>query len=269
MQTTVIPAAGLDHGTAVDKLQPALNQFSKWCKANKLSLNAVKTKLMIFGTRQKVKKAKRAVVMVDDVPLQIVPTYKYLGVTLDSTLSFNYHVHTISTTVSYKAYLLAKIRKFMMGNVAMKIYKSMILPYFDFADVIYQTANQEGLDKLQRLQNRCLKICKGLNIRFSTKELHRVTKVPLLARRRSAHVNNFMYNRLRRVNLVDRRQIRTRAHDAPLFKIRVPKVEAYKRSVEYAGSLSLNSLPKDLRAITTYDAFKARQETIMLESVNN
>ena len=40
------------------KLQPALSKFSKWCHANKLSLNASKTKLMAFGMRQKVKKSK-------------------------------------------------------------------------------------------------------------------------------------------------------------------------------------------------------------------
>ena len=117
---------------------------------------------MVFGTRQRVKRAKEAVIRVVSTPLQIVPSYKYLGFTLYSTLSFNHHVKTVAAMVSYKAYLLAKIRKFLTDAVALKIYKSMILPYCDYGDVIYNSASQEGLDKLQRLQNRCLKICKGL-----------------------------------------------------------------------------------------------------------
>ena len=56
----------------------------------------------------------------------------------------------------------------------------MILPYFDYGDVIYNSANKDGLDKLQRLQNRCLKICKNVNIRFNTEELHNLTKMPML-----------------------------------------------------------------------------------------
>ena len=107
------------------KLQPALNKFAKWCGRNKLSLNAVKTKLMVFGTRHKVKKAKDIMITINNVQLQIVPTYKYLGVTLDSTLSLNYHVKSVSTVISYKANLLAKIRKFLNEKVALKIYKSM------------------------------------------------------------------------------------------------------------------------------------------------
>ena len=261
---TVIFANGEDRDTAVRKLQPALNQFVQWCQANKLTLNASKTKLMPSGTRHRVKRAKDAVVKVGDVPLQVVPSYKYLGFTLDSTLSFNHHVSTVSTIVSYKANLLAKIRKFLTEAVALKIYKSMILPYFDYGDVIYGSANQEGLDKLQRLQNRCLKICKQLNIRYNTDALHSITKMPKLEKRRVAHMNNFIHGRLKN-SFVDEREIRTRAHDAPLYTVSVPKIEAYKRAVIYKGSCGWNSLPADLRDIKDQTLFKSKQRAIMLE----
>ena len=264
---TVIHAAGTSHELAVVKLQPALNCFANWCQANKLSLNAVKTKLMVFGTRHKIKKAKNVLVTVNEVPLHVVPTYKYLGFTLDSTLSFNYHVKTVASIVSYKANLLAKIRKYLTDNVALKIYKSMILPYFDYADVIYHTASSDSIEKLQRLQNRSLKICKGYNIRFGTKDLHNITKVPMLEARRAAHINNFMLGRTAREELMDVRNIRTRAHDAPLFKVKVPRVEAYKRSLEYSGSVCWNNLPAEIRNIKDVKVFKARQKGTMLESV--
>ena len=143
----------------------------------------------------------------------------------------------------------------------------MILPYFDYADVIYHTAGNEGIEKLQRLQNRCLKICKGVNIRFGTKDLHSSTKVLMLRVRRGVHISNFMFGRSSREKLMDGRNISTRAHDAPLFKLKVPRVEAYKRSVEYVGSLCWNTLPSELRNIKDSKIFKARQKAIMLESV--
>ena len=90
-------------------------------------------------------------------------------------------------------------------DVAMLVYKSMIIPYFDYADVIYSTANQDGLDKLQRLLNRCPKICKGLDRRFNTEELHAITKIPKLDARRKCHIHNFMYNKLSKPHLLDNR----------------------------------------------------------------
>ena len=55
---TVIFEKGPDPNTIVPKLQNSLDGFTKWCRANKLSLNASKTKLMVFGTRRNVKKCK-------------------------------------------------------------------------------------------------------------------------------------------------------------------------------------------------------------------
>ena len=150
----------------------------------------------------------------------MVPTYKYLGITLDSTLTFNYHVKTVVNTIA-KANLLAKVCRFMNKEVAVHIYKSMILPYFDYGDVIYNSASQDIL------QIRCFKICKNLNIRHDTEDLHTITKMPMLADRRKAHVNNFVHARTNNVVMLDTRNIRTRAHDAPLFRINIPKNEAY------------------------------------------
>ena len=136
----------------------------------------------------------KSALKIDATSLKMVPTYKYLGFTLDSTLSYDYQVKCVSNMVSYKVNLLAKIRKYLTDDVALKIYKSMILPYFDYGDIMYDGANQGGLEKLQRLQNKGLKICKGLDRRHDTDDLHVLTKMPKLGARRTAHLNNFMYN---------------------------------------------------------------------------
>ena len=138
---TVLYAADQNIRTATDNLQKALDQFTDWCGENKLTLNANKTKQMVFGTRNMVKKAKNVQLPVRCLPLQTVPTYKYLGRSLDSALTLNYHVKNVSNMISYKAILLGKIRKFLTEKVALKIYKSMILPYFDYGDVIYNNTN--------------------------------------------------------------------------------------------------------------------------------
>ena len=264
---TVIYAAGENVRQAETALQPALNKFAKLCSANKLTLNAGKTKMMTFGTRHKVKKARGADIKINNTSLTIVPTYKYLGVAMDSTLSFNYYVKSVANIVAYKSNLLSKIRKYLTDVTALKVYKSMILPYFDYGDIIYMNSNQDGLDKLQRLQNRCLKICKRLDRRHETKDLHVITRCPMLSDRRTAHINNFMYKRLVREHHVDDRDIRTRAHDAPLFRLEVPKLEAYKRSVKYSGASQWNSLPAEVRNIDNFKQFKAMQKNFLELSV--
>ena len=97
-----------------------------------------------------------------------VPTFKYLGLILDSTLSYYHHISSVIRTVLHKMTLLAKMKKYLKKDVALLVYKTMILLYLDYADVIIHKSNNKDLDKLQQLQNRCLRICLGSDKRFST-----------------------------------------------------------------------------------------------------
>ena len=141
----------------------------------------------------------------------------------------------------------------------------MILPYLDYADVIFHKANELGLSKLQRLQNRCLKICANLNRLFSTDQLHKNLSIPFLADRRKAHVLNFMYSRMSRPELLNTREIRTRAHDAPLFNVTIPRCEGFKQSIGYFGSTEWNELQPSTHNIDPFLAFKYHNKKEMFK----
>ena len=183
---------------------------------------------------------------------------------LDSTLNYNLHVNQVIRTVLHKLTLLSKMKKYLRDDTALNIYKAMLLPYFDYADVIFDRALNKDISKLQKLQNKCLKICKGKERRFSTDMIHKLAEVPFLKDRREAHVLNFMYTRKSNIQLLNNREIRTRAHDAPLFEIKVPRCEAYKRSVGYSGGNCWNNLPPNERNTATFQAFKRLQKVKML-----
>ena len=187
------------------ELQHNLTRFHTWCTSNKLSLNPSKTKVVIFGTRQSVKKNKNFNVKINGTKIKVVPTYKYLGVMLDSTLTYKAHIAYVSRIILHKIAVLSAVRKYLTKDVAIKVYKSMVLPYFDYGDVIYHTAGKGDLEKLQRLQNRCLKICLRTDMRQDTLRVHSLTSSNLLKERREAHVCNFMYKRKERATLLDDR----------------------------------------------------------------
>ena len=79
--------------------------------------------------------------------------------TSELTLTFANHINSVLTTVAHKAYILGKMRKYLTIDVSLLIYKTVIMPYFDYADVVYSNAFKKDLDKLQRVPNRCLKTC--------------------------------------------------------------------------------------------------------------
>ena len=265
---TVLYHSGIKVDEITQVLQNNMDNFDKWCEVNKLTVNTKKSKLMVFGSRSRVKKSKNAKIYLNGEILQRVPTFKYLGFTLDPTLTYNHHISSVLKTVLHKMVLLSKLKRYLNNNVALLIYKSMILPYFDYADVIYHKSNSGDLSKLQRLQNRCIRVCMGYDRYISTDRAHKVTGSPFLEDRSNAHTLNFMFIRKRNTNLLNTREIRTRAHDAPLFNVLIPRCEAFKRSVGYFGSEMWNSLKPALRNLKEYLAFKQVQKKEMLRPLD-
>ena len=125
-------------------------------------------------------------------------------------------------------------------------------------------ANLKDISKLQTLQNKCLRICTGRDRRFDTERAHKLAKVPFLKDRRAAHVCNFMFKRKSNKALLNNREIRTRAHDAPLFNVPISRCESFKRIVSFHGSNAWNELKVETRNIDNYQKFKFKQKGVML-----
>ena len=140
--------SGVNRDEAATKLQRSVNMFAHWCQINALTINVSKTKIMAFGTRQKVKKAKNTEIKLNGETLRQVPSYKYLGLILDSTMNYNLHVNQVVRTVLHKLMLLSKMKKYLKDDTALNIYKSMILPYLDYADVIFSKGSNKHCAKL-------------------------------------------------------------------------------------------------------------------------
>ena len=157
--------------------------------------------------------------------LSRVPYYKYLGVYLDSSLSFNKHLDVSKKLISNKLYMISKIRKYINEQTAIRIFQTVIAPLIEYGDIIYAGTTVKKLDKLQSLQNRGLRVCINENQYFSLDQLHSRCKIPKLAERRSYNLRKYMFKQKNNDDLINRRTIRTRMHDAVVFETCKPNLE--------------------------------------------
>ena len=185
--------------------------------------------------------------------------YKYLGIYLDSHLNFNKHIDYVTKITSHTTFLLAKIRNLIDQITALYIFKSMIMPIFDYGDIIYEGGTQIKLLKLQRIQNRGLKICLSIKERIRTINLHQQASVPQLFVRRCSNLKKYMFLQQNNPRYRIDRPIVTRAHDASVLETCIPKIEKYKKCCMYRGISLWNSLTVAERNIETYKLFKLSQ----------
>ena len=249
---TVLLNSNVDAGKAASEMQADLTSMNQWCSQNKLTINTRKTKLMYFGSKNKLKKINKCNINLNNANLNYVDSFKYLGITLDPQLNYDLHLSTVIQKITYKNYILRKIRRYIDVGASLQIYKSMILPYIEYGDFLYHTASKKKINKLQTIQNQMLKLCLNLNPRNNNLETHRLAGLNFLEDRRNVHLLNFMYKKLRETKYQDNRQINTRKYDAPVLLVR-PYAETKSQSAVWY-------IEPEMRAINTFDLFKSRQK---------
>lgn len=136
----------------VDLLEP---YFNEW----KIKINVRKTELVVF-TRRPTKTTPNPLHM-DNVEIKPKVEAKYLGVILDSRLTFKSHIsHACKKANAVIAMMYTLINKKSHVNLKNKIliYKMIVSPIMLYAAPIWGSACKTHIDKLQRIQNRVMKI---------------------------------------------------------------------------------------------------------------
>ena len=232
-----------------------LKVVNTWCKSNKLSLNAKKTKVMQLGTDANIKSMQKVSLKIDNAPLTKAHTYRYLGITLDTNLNFKAHTKGLCRNVNYKVKLLRRVRRKLAEKSSAKVLTCMILPTIDYGDTLYNVTNLNILENLQYAFNR------GLKTTYNKEEFHvepclQKCNVNKLDDRRTMHMNTAAFDFSSDENNLDIRDIRTRAHDERLVKIIRPKNPFYRKSYEFRVSSLWNSFNNEIRAYVDKEKFQ-------------
>ena len=104
-------------------LQLDLNNATVWFNNNGLSLNTSKTKTLIIGSRAKLSNIKEPRKFASNqCQIDFVKQYDYLGTILDSEMSL-LPLFKKTIKITYKIFLLRKIRKYIDNHTALCIYK--------------------------------------------------------------------------------------------------------------------------------------------------
>ena len=118
-----------------------------------------KTEFMVINSRQKLHSLndKKINVNVEGVKINQTDHSKALGLNIDENLSWKEHIHAVSKIVASSSGALKRIRPFISMHTAIKIYKGLIEPHFDYCSVVWDGLSQLS-EKLQKVQNRAARV---------------------------------------------------------------------------------------------------------------
>ncbi|PIK51784.1 putative carnitine O-palmitoyltransferase 1, liver isoform [Apostichopus japonicus] len=132
--------------------------IGKWLVKNKLTLNVKKTKSMLFGTPTMMKRADPLILHYDSHDIEQVHVFRYLGVLLDSTLTFKDHLSMICKKISCRLGILGRVKKYLPHKYRIMVYNSLISPHFDYASCTWSNTCAKYKKCLVSLQGRAGRI---------------------------------------------------------------------------------------------------------------
>ena len=266
---TIIYCKGNDIDEISNNLNECLERASKWFSENCLVLNANKTVSMLIGSNSNLDNECDLSLKLDNCEVQNVPVTKYLGVHVDASLKFDKHIHETVKKINGKLAWLGRLRLTLPQNLLELVYKTYVLPLFDYACTVWGCTNA-NVNIIQRLQNRAARIITGC---FDIINVRGISLVKSLKwQNMQERINYFlcihMYNCIHGnapqhlVNSIvmacDAHEINTRLSN--MLNVILPECQSqlFNRSFMYRASIVWNTLPEELKDCTTLDLFKSK-----------
>ena len=123
---------------SVDDLKMTLNKeldsLRKWLEGNKVSLNVLKTQVMVIGSHPNLKKISIKLVeppsfSIGGSEVEMVDNVKYLGVQIDRNLAW---VHFIRSKASRAIGFLKYAKKLLPQDTLCKMYRGIVEPHLRY-----------------------------------------------------------------------------------------------------------------------------------------
>ena len=240
-------------------MQQELNTISDWMCKNRLSLNCDKTVCMFIGNRKSLNKCNKLNLNVNGKKLEQVNHVKYLGVSVDSELNWNTQVERVCKNVSKMVSFMGRLRHIINEQSMNLIYKSFILPQFDYADIVWDSGKRNHVNMIQKLQNRAGRIILNINpySHTSTHQVHQTLQWDYLVSRRKQHLLQLVYKALHNMTpsyLTDKFEPKENSYALRSnfnLHLNIPRTNYCKRMVSYRGSREFKSLPLSIKKATS------------------
>ena len=175
----------------VKTINGELENISLWLKINKLSLNINKTHFIMFQRGKSTMSIPD--IIIDNQPIDKVEKTKFLGVVIDSKLSWKSHICLVAGKLSKSIGMIIKAREYLNRSALLTLYYSFVYPYLTYCNHVWGCTYYTNLKQLFILQKKALRIMCGKRKRDSTENIFSELKILKFTDINAYLTGRFMY----------------------------------------------------------------------------
>ena len=173
---TVLVYSGESEIQLEETVNRDLKLYFDWLCYNKLSLNVQKTVFMVI--RHKGGPPCNPQIKINDSNIKRVTEYKYLGLTIADNLSWDKHIESVTNKIVPMVGSISRCAHQLNEKSRQLLYNGFIETHLRYLMPCWGNTSVGQLNRLQRLQNKAIKVLFGMNYYIASVEIYK--KVPFL-----------------------------------------------------------------------------------------
>ena len=253
-----------------------LRYVKKWLDANKLALNIEKTNFVVFHSTAK-KVHEPVVLKFGRKKISRVKYVKFLGVLLDETLSWKYHLIELSRKLSRTVGVMYKLRHFAPLDTLKSVYYALFYPFLTYGITVWGATHEKFLHPVSVCQKKAVRAMTFNDPLAHTSPIFSELQLLKLEDIHCLHISSFVYechNKLAPIHFRDYFTQMSESHSyntrgaarGDFFLVRKNTLQYGLRSICFNGAKIWNTIPSDIRNSPSIRNFKNKLKKRFLQS---
>jgi hypothetical protein len=245
-------------------LEEDLLRISIWLKFHYLTPNESKTKYVMFHNKKRHENFSELALNIrfNGKVIERVEHTRLLGLEIDETLSFSFHIYQIQKKIVSFMYALKRCRHFISEQTALTLYFSYIHSRLSYMNCIWSVIPKYLMDAIEIIQRKALRIVFCKNRFCSRSELYseKVLPVSLQCKLSTAILTFKMINNSAKLNFpIQYMNQRHRYGTRNAGNIIVPRTATQLGAANFfvRAFAEFNEIPIEIKKFVSLNLFKA------------
>ena len=143
----------------ISLIQSNIDSVSSWISSHSLTVNVSKTKYMFISLKSSSSFSSLPLLSLNGSSLELVSSFRYLGVLITSNLSWSLHIQSICRKSRKILGLLFRHFYYSSPVVLFKLYISLVRPHLEYCSSLWDPASSVIISSLEKVQFFALKLC--------------------------------------------------------------------------------------------------------------
>ena len=133
----------INYDNLLKRFNVEILKLKEWCYLNKTDINWTKTEIMFISKKMSINSEGfyrlqkfPSSISIDGNIINVVSSFKLLGITIDNKLNFLKFVGDIRLSINKRLFSIKKLF-YLSFIVKLQFFKTFILPYFDYCTTLF------------------------------------------------------------------------------------------------------------------------------------